>query len=324
VSAVRGRHLSVPILLEHVGAGTTIAYRFPGTPAVQLLIEGALPRLTLSTGIEQPASLPPNPLRHIAVTSGVEDGEHRLSVSVAGGALLLDGHTMLCAIADRIQLEGRPPAEAVTETLAGWRSVLAARTRMSPEAEVGLFGELLVLEALAADDPETNAWRGALHEEHDFGLAATDVEVKTTSMERREHWISGLEQLTPTGQRPLLLVSIQITRGGASGRTLPELITDVRALSGPTGELDAKLQQLWDDETADLFGDRWRLRSAPRAYTIDGRFPTLTRDVLAGAISDINAVRDVHYRLDLHDRPADHPADAQLTAALLRLTAELA
>ena len=143
-----GRHLAVPILLDHISMGITTVYPFIGDPPVTLLIEGAMPRLTLRAGTGQPAQMPPNPLKHVRVTPTFADGAHILEVSISGSELLLDGHAMLCAIADRIQLDGKHPVEAVSETLARWRSVLALRTRMTSEAEIGLVGELLLLEGL--------------------------------------------------------------------------------------------------------------------------------------------------------------------------------
>ena len=154
------------------------------------------------------------------------DGQHRLEVSVAGQELLLDGHAMLCAVADRIQVDGQEPLAATRETLDHWRSMLALRTRMTPEAEIGLFGELLVIEALTATHgPDLlQAWRGPEREEHDIGLEDLDVEIKSTSADQRVHWVSSLDQLQPSPGRELVLLSLQLTRGGAAGRTLPQLI----------------------------------------------------------------------------------------------------
>ena len=62
MNAPSGRHLSPAILAEHVDSGITMLYPFPGKPAVGLLIEGAVPRLTLRAyvgkAVTQPAELP--------------------------------------------------------------------------------------------------------------------------------------------------------------------------------------------------------------------------------------------------------------------------
>ena len=231
---------------------------------------------------------------------------------------MLDGHAMLCAIADRIQLDGMDPMVAVTETLRQWRNVLAARGRLSPEAEIGLTGELLVLEALcAATDPSALlAWRGALNEEHDFGLRELDLEVKTTSTERRQHWITSLTQLQPTQSRSLGLVSLQITRGGKAGRTLPEIVDAVGQIVD-TATFQAKLAKVgWEPAASDLFPDTWLLRNRPAFFMVAGAFPALTRGLLTSANPALTAIAEVRYRIDLSERQTDAIPDPSASAAL--------
>ena len=298
-------------------------YPFPGEPAAELLIDGSVPRLTLRVDAEAGASSELNGLKNVHVADAYRDGVHRLSVAVSGEELMIDGHAMLCAVADRVQVEGMLPSEAVRETLEQWRSVLAARTRMSIEAEVGLIGELLVLDALGTElgDEALTAWRGALSEEHDFGMVDVDVEVKTTTGERRRHWISSLTQLRCTPGRPLVLVSLQVTRGGQIGTTLTELVGRVRSTFAKVDQLNAKLGQIgWDDEAGDLFVDRWTLRTPPAPFAVVGLFPAITPADIAAMTIDSSAVAEVRYRIDLDDRPTDSVDAWPLRAALTHLS----
>ena len=132
---------------------------------------------------------------------------------------------LLCAILDRVQLSGYSFADAVEEALNSLTGILAVRHSLTREKQVGLFGELIVLLAVAEETSSAdamNSWRGPLGEEHDFGLPNADLEVKTTLSERRAHWISTATQLVPTGKRPLYLLSIQITGAALdAGHTLP-------------------------------------------------------------------------------------------------------
>lgn len=313
-----GRHLAIPFLLDHIATGVTTIYPFPGQPTVDLLIEGAVPRLTLRAAIAAAVDPPPNLLKNLRVRSTSVAGQRQISVAIEGTELMLDGHAMLCAIADRIQLDGMDSMVAVTETLKQWRNVLAARGRMSPEAEIGLVGELLILEALCAatDASALLAWRGALHEEHDFGLRELDLEVKTTSTERRQHWITSLTQLQPTQSRSLGLVSLQITRGGKAGRTLPEIV-DGLGQTVDTATFEAKLAKVgWDPSASDLFPDRWLLRSQPAFFMIGGAFPALTRGLLTSANPALTAITEVRYRIDLSERHTDSIPDPSVSAAL--------
>ncbi len=318
MSTSMGRHLSVEILLDHIATGVTILYPFPGSPAVELLIEGALPRLTLRAPVPAAFPPPPNLLKHVFVASAYEAGTHRVEVSIAGPALLVDGHAMLCTIADRIQLEGQDPVSATTVTLEQWRSVIAMRTRMSVEREIGLFGELLFLEALVAAGGAVllSAWRGPGGEEHDFGLDEVDIEVKTTSVEKRIHWISGLRQLEPTGQRPLYLVSLQVTHGGMTGRTLGELIGTLRQRV-ENQALNAALEAAgWEDETADLIRDRWHLRTDAAAFEVDATFPAITAPALSAMARDMHLIREISYRIDLDTRQQTAVSNPLLSTTL--------
>lgn len=316
--AVSARHLALPFLLDHIESGVPTVYSFPGEPTTDLLIEGEVPRLTLRADYQGVLASPANVLKNVRVRQADSKGIRRISVSVEGDELVIDGHAMLCAIADRIQLEGLDPMRAVAQTLQQWREVLAARTRPSPEQEVGLVGELLVLEALQsiAGASALTAWRGAANEEHDFGLDHMDVEVKTTSTERRTHWISSATQLQRTQDRPLTLVSIQITRGGKSGRTLPAIIGALRN-SLDLESFNKKLSRVgWDDDLSDLYPERWIVRTDPVAFTVDDDFPAITPLVLATAIHEAGLVTDLRYRLDLTDRRPDLVNDAELKAVL--------
>lgn len=317
------RHLSTEILLEHLASGVSIIYPFPGVPAAELFIEGSVPRVTLRVDSEASASGELNALKHVRVVDTQQDGVHRLSVAVSGEELMIDGHAMLCAVADRVQVEGMPAIDAVRETLEQWRSVLAARTRMSVEAEAGLMGELLLLDALAVElgNDALVAWRGALSEEHDFGLVDIDFEVKTTMGERRRHWIGSLTQLRRSPERPLVLVSLQITRGGQTGVTLADLVGRVRSTFAHVDQLNAKLAQAgWDDEAGDLFVDRWTLRTQPATFDVVGRFPAITPADVAVMDIDASAVVEVRYRVDLDGRATDILDPGPLRAALEHLS----
>lgn len=312
-----GRHLATEIFREHLGARVPIAYPYVGPPPATLVIDGSEPSLTLQVDTDDAVPGGANALKHVRVAERRRDGVRRLSVTVTGVDLMSDGHAMLCAIVDRIQIDGMAPAEAIRETLEQWRSVLAVRGRLSPEAEVGLFGELMMLEAFVhvLGEDALDAWRGAQREEHDFGLADIDIEIKTTSTERRAHWISSLTQLRPTPGRPLMLISLQITRGGQSGSTLGELVhglkTRFSAVDTLMGHLDASE---WDDEVADLFVERWILRTTPAVFRVVDGFPAITPEGLETLGVD-KAITEVHYRLDLEGREPD-PAAGALAAAL--------
>lgn len=309
-----GRRLTTAALHEHWDNAVPVLLPVAGKPPLRLRIDPPRGRLTLRAPIAPDIEVPTNTLAHVAVATTVDRGVRYVEISTTDARLMLDGYAMLMAIADRMQLDGLAPLVALEQTLVTWHSILATRVRMSPQAEVGLFGELLVVKALV--DTATagaTAWRGGLSEEHDFGFGDADVEAKTTSADKRHHWIHGLTQLVPTGDTPLWLLSVQITRGGeGQGHTLPALIDQLLATTSG-GDRERIAQNLaavgWHDEQRDLFDERWRLRSAPRPFRVGAGFPRLTPTLLSDAGIDIGALRQVAYEIDLsgHDPSPDPP-----------------
>lgn len=196
---------------------------------------------------------------------------------------------------------------ALHVALAGYRGLLARTPRLSEDQEIGLFGELIALGRLVANLGEGSAlssWLGPQSEEHDFALPDGDIEVKTTKADRRVHVIHGASQLTPTPGRPLHLMSIQITRAGASaeGRTLPEVIEGVRGrLRRGRTRFDDELDSLgWDDLRAEnLYTTRFLLRSDPAFYAVDDAFPAITDAGLSRILRRPELVRAVAYRIDV-------------------------
>jgi hypothetical protein len=317
------RRLTTPALMQHYDAGVPIAIPIAGDPALHLRINPQAGQLTLRVPVAEIAQLPQEGLAHVSANLATEEGRNYLDISTTDSRLVIDGYTMLMSIADRIQLAGADPLEAFVDTLEVWRSILTERSRMSATAEIGLFGELLVLQAVIATGVAgPTAWRGAVGEEHDFGLPDVDAEIKTTTGERRQHWVHGLGQLAGTGATPLWVVSLQITRAGDGyGHTLPELIDAVLAsVDKPKHDLIIKnLAEVgWREDARDLFDERWRLRSAPLALEVDDSLPRLTHAVLKRADLDTSGLRQVTYEIDLTDKApvAPPPSLATILSAM--------
>ncbi|WBQ07813.1 PD-(D/E)XK motif protein [Kribbella sp. CA-293567] len=214
-------------------------------------------------------------------------------------------YPVLCAIADKVQLDGTSFAGAVESVLSGLSDILAGRKGLSLEEQIGLFGELVVLLSLAKHlgvSDAVTAWTGPKGEEHDFGLPETDLEVKTTMTEHRRHWISGLTQLTPTGDRSLHLLSLQITSAGLGGGvSLAELVETIRSLPDmPAGRIDELLDRAgWRDWYGGLYDDRWQLRTPAETYVVNDEFPALTASRIGAVMPDIGRLVELRYRIDL-------------------------
>lgn len=201
-------------------------------------------------------------------------------------------------------------AAAVNTALAHTRALLAARTLLTQEQQVGLVGELLAVRAMLGTAPAAEVlrwWIGPDGEQHDLALPGLDAEIKTTLADRRRHVISGAGQLTPNPGRPLWLVSIQITRADG-GFSLPGLVHEVRELTHRDHRLDAHLEGLgWQDDDAELYDAGYALRTVPAAYLVDERFPAVTADRLRRVVPRDDLVDLVTYRVDVTDLDTGRP-----------------
>ena len=220
-------------------------------------------------------------MENISFTDYFEDGQVWFELLAPAEGNPTDVYAVLCGILDRIQLEHQQFGAAVIGVLASLRHLLVAGARLTRDQQVGLLGELLTLVSAVAWTGEATAvraWRGQAHEEHDFGFPDIDVEVKTTTSETRRHLISGVGQLTPQALSPVPL-SIQLTAAGAQpGLTLPLLVERARQVNAASLALiDRALGAAgYKDEDAASYQAAWVLRSAPRFFIVDDRFPAIT------------------------------------------------
>jgi hypothetical protein len=325
------RHLSPASFARYLQSSAPIEHPIPGEPRLVLFIDPTKSRIGLR-GPARPNEHPsPSGLQRLTVQVVYRDGGRMIEVAVTDPRLFEDAFPVLCAVADRVQLAGRPMGVALTETLRRLGHLLSPEDDLPRDVEISLLGELCTLAGIArAIDAPTalSAWRGAAGEEHDFGLELGDLEVKSTTSERRAHWISSLTQLVPTAPRPLWLMSFQVTSAGTGGTTLARLVARVRDLftdESSRRSFDEQLHMVgWQSRHASK-GEhrRWRLRSPPCLYEVTASFPRLTPDMLSSAGVALQHITDVNYRLDLTDLPAATPSpplSAVITYAQKELT----
>lgn len=212
---------------------------------------------------------------------------------------------LLTTVADQLQLHGEPLAAAVAAAVTKHRNLFADKTALSTEKEIGLFGELLVLEYLIAKfgaEQAIESWQGPLSEEHDFAFSDLHLEIKTTSGELRRHMMHGYSQLVPLRNVPLNVISIQLTRSNHDGgSTLSQMVSRVRATAGGhRPAVNDRLRNLgWNDGDAELYTTCWTKRDHLHAYAVDDKFPAFTMERLVQVIPHFKAVSDLTYRVDL-------------------------
>ena len=318
------RHLSVEGFDQYLNNGTPISLPVTGTPSASMFIEPLTPEMGIRIEVGPGFTAPATGLRNIVSRVAIREGRRYLEVVVTVAPLFRDAYPILCSMVDRVQLSGYSPSAALRATIEKMASLLRPPELMSREREVGLFGELLVvgglIDALGAEDA-IRAWRGGQAEEHDFGLPTMDVEVKTTSGERRTHWIESLTQLVPTAQRPLWLVSHQVTAAGTGdGRTLSALIDHLRDRVGTgdarTGFENGLAGSGWAEDDRDRLTTVWTRRTESTAYAVVDDFPRLTPDSIQRDGLPLDRILDVRYRIDLNGLTSLQPVPPGIATAI--------
>lgn len=247
-------------------------------------------------------------------TLDLEDGPH-FRLRIDSRDLRYEAYGLVISVVQAMR-GGASFAAATGAALTNLRTILASRRRLSPDQQTGLLGELLLVRSLLNLHPEEDViewWLGPLAEQHDFAFPGADVEVKTTTAERRVHVIHGTGQLRPNPHRLLWLLSIQVTRaGGADGVSLTGLVEAVRGRldSRREGFLEHLVAQGWRDTDADLYRDRYLLRSDPLAYLVDDDFPAITDERLALSVPHPDLVSAVTYRVDVTSRTPGRTGEA--------------
>ncbi|NIC41482.1 PD-(D/E)XK motif protein [Aquabacterium sp. A08] len=150
-------------------------------------------------------------------------------------------------------------AFAVTEPLI---ELAIKRMEISENAIIGLFGELLLLDALCrrADDmhvgPVVHAWDGWRRSARDLTWEGTGVEIKTTTRSTSSHAVHGVHQIEPAaatddspGESRLLLVSIGLQQPDPNvpALSIPYLVESIVArltVSGASGLVDEFLKRI--------------------------------------------------------------------------------
>ncbi|MFC3449527.1 PD-(D/E)XK motif protein [Amycolatopsis speibonae] len=322
-STIDKRHVSAEGFDQLLGGGVPVTLPVGGEPETFVFIEPRARELGLRIEVSANDDAPDTGLRNIFARTALRDGKYYFEVVVRAPELFHDAYPVLCSIADRVQLGGMSPVQALHATLDRMSSLLRTPDSLPREREIGLFGELLVLggliERLGASTA-VESWCGSQNEEHDFGLPDFDVEVKTTTSESRTHWIESLTQLVPKVGRSLWLVSHQLTTAGVgAGLSLPDLVEAVSTQIDPGYDQDrfanALSQAGWRDDYRKRLTTRWTRRVTSRGYRVSDTFPRLTLEDLLDRGVAMDRITEIHYRVDL-----DGFADTHETPEIIRLS----
>jgi hypothetical protein len=190
-----------------------------------------------------------------------------------------------------------------------WQEFMRKGTQvLSPEAEIGLIGELTLLRAIIdAGVPSALAiesWVGPLDGIQDFELGTGALEVKATlSAAGFPVKIGSLEQLDDSTRQPLFVAGARL-RQTESGKNLPTIIEAMRMAIKDDGEAERLLaERLLAAGYIDSHADRYPRKfehAGTRVIEVAGNFPRMTSGTVPAGI--MRAM----YEIDLDKAPGDN------------------
>lgn len=179
---------------------------------------------------------------------------------------------------------------------------------LSPEAEVGLIGELALLSAIieAGVAPATamESWVGPFDGIQDFEIGAGALEVKATlSAAGFPARIGSLEQLDDSTRQPLFVAGARL-RQSKSGQNLPGIVEAIRQSIKGDGEAERLLSERllaagYFDCQADRYPRKFE-QAGTRVVEVGANFPRMT----AGSVPA--GIMRATYEIDLDKAPGDN------------------
>lgn len=280
-------------------------HRVIGSPPVDLFVDPNGARIGLRVPYSHKGTVPPSPLLEVRIERVTIMGEAFVEITTGSRLLYAEFYSLMTIIADKIQSDKMDPLIAFEETLDSWRVLLRSVAILTEDQQLGLLGELWMLERLLmSHGPRAvHSWVGPLSEEHDFRLTDHDFEVKSTRSLQRVHIISSLQQLQNGPGRRLFLLSLQYGLA-PTDLSLPRAVQNVRALLSEDDEELATFNDLltngsgYRDEYAVHYPSTYFIRAQPVIVPIDEFFPRITPSTMAG-IHDGNRISDVKYRVNV-------------------------
>ena len=256
-------------------------------------------------------------LRNITFRQVSLHGQRYVEVVTDSSPLFRAIYALVSDVADRLADGATDVFGAIEDSLADFELLLSRVREMSREEAIGLYGELLVLERLVAKGQPLDAWIGSSKEVHDFRLGTTELEVKTTVANTRSHIIHGLNQLTPSPDRQLHLVSVRIgSAGAAEGRSLDDLVAQLEATLGNDERakrlLRTRLHEAGHEQGSEPCRVPYQVVGAPLAIAIDDEFPALGHRWLAESLGPAAAARIGQVQLTLNLEGLGKPFDETL------------
>lgn len=246
-----------------------------------------------------PSRLPRLKGLDLTIQPGAADEKSSLVIRLLDSAQL-DIFLTLCndivESAEQATFESEAAARTVTRTWRWHRLLRGGRGQLSAEEQIGLIGELSLLESVfmpqCGPARAVEAWRGPLGEAQDFSLGTVRVEAKAKGPRTPDEVriSSELQLEAPEGGTLYLAVGVfEPTDEG--GETVTEVALRVRQLiasidSGALPRFDALLAAAGLDFDDDYSAWTWRQKDRS-VFVVREGFPRLTPEDLPAGVTGV-------------------------------------
>jgi Putative PD-(D/E)XK family member, (DUF4420) len=236
------------------------------------------------------------------------DGHMLLELLVSHSSLSRPFYHLATAISERVLFEKISAIAALSIEIQTFAELLQQKALLSIERQLGLLGELVLLERLVSKNGQSfsNAWIGPRREPHDFRIGLREFEVKTTLRAQRIHTINGVEQLTPSQKCQLFLVSILFGSGGKGGGfSLTDKVDAIlKLLDSDAPHREKFLAGLeasgFRTSDRDHYSRRFELRRPMAIVPVDAKFPAITRRLIQASLGSLAArVESIQYEVNV-------------------------
>lgn len=236
----------------------------------------------------------------------IEEGYYVLESSKS--SLFRSLYSLFELIDDKFTETSDTLKNVVQSSIKEWREV-GKLIRTQGELERGLLGELWFLEYLIEIFGEESVyeWRGPEHDRHDFRLENNEFEIKTTKNTKREHVISSIEQLEPSNDSDLFLISIQVSpvQNLSSSMSVSKFIDRIENIISSKDVLDAfiiKVESYISDDfdQAKSMTQEYIFSSNndPISFHVNQNFPKFKKEEYE-ALNFSDNISDISYKLNL-------------------------
>lgn len=193
----------------------------------------------------------------------------------------------------------REAIKLVINQMRKWQDLFSKKIKniLSIQEQQGLFGELSFLQKLINSSinrvRSIESWVGPYKAPQDFQTESWAVEVKTITVNKYPNVsINGELQLDETTVEKLFLYNLVVELIQFEGKTLPELINDLRAClsqdANATNLFENKLMYYgYFDADIEAYRDCYYQIRKENYYIVHGEFPRIKKEDLLLGVSDV-------------------------------------